>query len=141
MDDNKVVNLRSRAPLKAQQRLAKRLWLMPKNVRDSLTEQQPSLKVAQTAISWRKYALAIATAVALWSYRYYSVLVAGRGQRERTEQEIRVKQLMYFLVCSLFLLPSLLLGILLLYLVKSAIGIDIFPGFSFGVWSWFKEYI
>jgi hypothetical protein len=26
-----------------------------------------------------------------------------------------------------------------LYLVKSALGIDLIPGFSFGVWGWFQE--
>jgi len=29
------------------------------------------------------------------------------------------------------------LGVLILYLVKSALGIDLIPGFSFGVWGWF----
>jgi len=31
------------------------------------------------------------------------------------------------------------LGVLILYLVKSALGIDLIPGFSFGVWGWFQE--
>ena len=36
------------------------------------------------------------------------------------------------------ILASTLFGILVLYLIKSALGIDIFKGFSFGVWDWFK---
>ena len=32
-----------------------------------------------------------------------------------------------------------LVGILVLYLIKSALGIDLIPGFSFGVWDWFNE--
>ena len=31
------------------------------------------------------------------------------------------------------------LGVLILYLVKSALGIDLIPGFLFGVWGWFQE--
>lgn len=30
------------------------------------------------------------------------------------------------------------LAVLVLYLVKSALGIDLVPGFSLGVWGWFK---
>ena len=33
---------------------------------------------------------------------------------------------------------STLLGLLILYLVKSALGIDLVPGFSLGTWGWFK---
>jgi len=38
-----------------------------------------------------------------------------------------------------FLLVSAAVGILVLYLVKSALGIDLIPGYSCGVWDWFKE--
>lgn len=100
-----------------------------------------NLKTAKTAKSAKKYAIAICTAVLLFSCRYYCLLIAGGERRERAGNEIRVRRLMYLLFFGLFLLPSLLLGILLLYLIKSAIGIDIFPGFSFGVWNWFKEYV
>jgi hypothetical protein len=30
------------------------------------------------------------------------------------------------------------MGILVLYLVKSALGINLIEGFSFGIWDWFK---
>jgi hypothetical protein len=33
----------------------------------------------------------------------------------------------------------MLAGLLLLYLVKSALGIDLFDGYSFGIWHWFKS--
>lgn len=34
---------------------------------------------------------------------------------------------------------SVLTGLLLLYLLKSALGIDLVPGFSLGIWGWFKD--
>jgi hypothetical protein len=34
---------------------------------------------------------------------------------------------------------SAAVGILVLYLIKSALGIDLIPGFSFGVWGWFQD--
>lgn len=41
-------------------------------------------------------------------------------------------------VLAVILLACGLVGLLLLYLLKSALGIDIFPDYSFGVWTWFK---
>ena len=43
------------------------------------------------------------------------------------------------IVLTVFLLVSAAVGIVVLYLVKSALGIDLIPGFSFGVWGWFQE--
>lgn len=38
---------------------------------------------------------------------------------------------------AVLLTISTLLGLLVLYLLKSAAGIDLFPGFSLGIWGWF----
>lgn len=139
MDKNNVVNLQSRKQLMTDKKLAKLLCLMPKNVQDSFTDEQlKNLKVAITATSWKKHAFDIRSSISLFSYRYYYVLIAGRDLREMTRKEIRVKRLMFLLFFSLFLTFSTLLGMLVLYLIKSAMGIDIFPDFSFGVWGWFK---
>lgn len=32
-------------------------------------------------------------------------------------------------------------GVLVLYLIKSALGIDLIPSFSFGVWGWFQQHV
>jgi hypothetical protein len=34
---------------------------------------------------------------------------------------------------------STLLRLLALYLAKSAAGIDLIPGFSLGIWTWFNQ--
>ena len=139
MNENNVVNLQSREQLKTDRRLAKILCLMPETVQDSFTDEQlKNLKVAITATSWKKHAIDIRSSVSLFSYRYYYVLIAGRDQREMSRRELRVQRLIYFLFFCLFLIFSTLLGILVLYLIKSAMGLDIFPDFSFGVWGWFK---
>lgn len=38
-----------------------------------------------------------------------------------------------------FVTVSTLFGILVLYLAKSAPGVDLVPGFSFWVWDWFRR--
>ena len=139
MDEKNVVNLQTREQLKTDKRLGKILCLMPEDVQDSFTDEQlKNLKVAITATSWKKHAIDIRSSISLFSYRYYYVLIAGREQREMSRKELRFNRLMYLLFFSLFLIFSTLLGLFLLYLIKSATGIDIFPNFSFGVWSWFK---
>ncbi|HBB24465.1 MAG TPA: 3-phosphoshikimate 1-carboxyvinyltransferase, partial [Pseudomonas sp.] len=42
-------------------------------------------------------------------------------------------------LATLFLLFSALVGLVILYLLKSALGINLFPDFSLGLWDWFKE--
>lgn len=139
MGKHKVVNIQTKEQLKAGHRLAKILGLMPENVQNSFTDEQlKNLKVAVTASSRKKHTIDIRSVISLFSYRYYYVIIAGREQREMSRREVRLKRLMYLLFLSLFLTFSALLGILVLYLLKSAIGIDIFPDFSFGVWRWFK---
>ena len=39
---------------------------------------------------------------------------------------------------AIFVTVSTLVGVLALYLLKSALGIDIIPGYSFAIWDWFR---
>ena len=39
---------------------------------------------------------------------------------------------------TLFLLFSLLLGLVMLYILKSALGINLLPNHSLGLWDWLK---
>ena len=45
------------------------------------------------------------------------------------------------LMFALFITFSVLSGLLILYLIKSALGINLFENFSLGIWSWFKANI
>lgn len=136
---NKVVNLQTREQLITDKKLGKLLCLMPKDAQDSFTDEQlKNLKVAVTASSWRQHGIDIRSSISLFSYRYYLVFLAGRELRQMSRREARWQRLLLVLFFCLFLTFSTLLGLLVLYLIKSAMGIDIFPNFSFGVWSWFK---
>ena len=67
------------------------------------------------------------------------MFLAGRNRRTLSQREQQIEQMSTSVALFVFLLFSTLLGILVLYLVKSALGIDVIPGFSFGVWGWFKD--
>lgn len=119
--------------------LRKLLERMPKRIQDSFTEEQlANIKIAIGARTWGNHALDVRSTMKFFRYRYYYVLVAGRNRRELSARERRIGLLMQASILAMFLTFSAILGVLVLYLVKSAAGIDIFPHFSFGVWGWFK---
>lgn len=113
---------------------------MPKNIQDTFTEEQLShLKVAIGARQWGNHVIDYRGVIKIFRYRYYYVLLAGRNRRELSikDQKIaNVTQAIFFI--AVFSLITVL-TFLFLYLIKSALGIDIFKGFSFGVWDWFKN--
>ncbi len=139
MSNQRTLAQLNREALLDNKPLKKALSNMPKAVQSSFTnEQLEGIKSALEATTWKKHRVDIRSSISFFSYHYYYVLIAGRDQREMSREEIRFKRLMYLTFFTLFITFSTLLGLLVLYLIKSAMGIDIFPNFSFGVWSWFK---
>jgi len=115
---------------------------MPTEVANSFTDEQLThLLTAVGTRSWGKHKVDVRGTFKLpfYQWRYYYVLLAGKNYRELSRQEKRMSMLITTIVSSIFLMFSAGLGLLVLYLVKSALGIDLFPGFSLGIWGWFKE--
>lgn len=112
---------------------------MPENIQQSFSEEQlVNIKAALKVAKWKKHRIDLRSSIGFFSYHYYYVFIAGREDREMSRQEQQIKRISYLLFITAFLSFSTLLGILVLYLIKSAMGIDIFPDFSFGIWSWFQ---
>ncbi|EPJ43724.1 MAG: hypothetical protein OFPII_40140 [Osedax symbiont Rs1] len=132
-------NTAARNKLKNETGLRKLLERMPETVQDSFTEEQlANIKIAIGARTWGNHVIDVRSTIKFFRYRYYYVLVAGRNRRELSARERRIGLLIQASVFAIFLAFSAMLGVLVLYLIKSAAGIDIFPNFSFGVWGWFK---
>lgn len=113
---------------------------LPASERDSFSSDQlQALKIALGGRAWGVHSVDIRWTLRFWRWRYYFVLLAGRNRRELTRHEQRVARFAMALVLSIFILLSTLFGLLILYLVKSALGIDLLPGYSLGVWDWFKD--
>jgi len=139
MDNLAAENTAARNKLKNEVGLRKLLDRMPREVQDSFTEEQlVNIKIAVGARTWGSHAIDLRSTIKFFRYRYYYVFVAGRNRRELSARERRLGLLIQAVALGMFLTFSALLGVLVLYLLKSAAGIDIFPGFSFGIWSWFK---
>ncbi|GLS25863.1 hypothetical protein [Marinibactrum halimedae] len=77
--------------------------------------------------------------IPLLPWSFYVVLLVGRNRRDMSEREKKAAALVLLYSIFLFLSISVLLGLLVLYLVKSALGINLFPNFSLGIWDWFVE--
>lgn len=112
---------------------------LPADIRASFTREQiDALRVAFGARTWGQHPLDLRGTLNLWRWRYYYVLLAGRNRRDLTRREQQLSALIRAVLVAGFLTFSTLTGLLVLYLLKSAAGIDIFPGFSLGIWHWFK---
>ncbi|MBH0052308.1 3-phosphoshikimate 1-carboxyvinyltransferase [Pseudoalteromonas sp. SWYJZ19] len=112
---------------------------MPKKIQETFTDEQLThLKLAIGARHWGKHAIDSRGVVKFFKYRYYFVLLAGRNRRELSEQEQKIAALSQVITTSIFCLFVITVLLLVIYLIKSSLGIDIFSNYSFGVWSWFK---
>ena len=63
----------------------------------------------------------------------------GRNRRDLTRREKQLSAITFALFIAAFIGASTLFGLLVLYLIKSALGINLFEGFSLGIWGWFKD--
>lgn len=119
--------------------IQKLLERMPAEVQQSFTEAQLSyLRVALGARQWGKHKLDVRGTLGLGSWRYYYVLVAGRNKRSEHRSH-KTGLLLKAVFLSVLLILSSVLGLLVLYLLKSALGIDLFADFSLGIWGWFQS--
>jgi hypothetical protein len=99
---------------------------LPEHLRDSFNEEQlAALRGVFGARSWVRH--------------YYFAIVAGRNKRNLTRPQQNLSLIAKAALATLFLLFSALVGLVILYLLKSALGINLFPDFSLGLWDWFKE--
>ena len=121
-----------------QQLLAK----MPNNIADSFSnEQLIHLKTAIGSRHWAKHKVDLrgTLSLPLYRWRFYYVILFGRNRRSLSAREKQVSALTTAVCLMMFISFCALLGLLVLYLFKSAAGIDILPNYSFGIWDYFKD--
>lgn len=114
---------------------------MPKDVANTFDEKQLThLFTAIGTKNWAKHAVDIRGTykIPFIPKRYYYVILFGQNRRDLSRYETKASKLTVTLFISLGILVCSVLGLLILYLIKSALGINLFEGFSLGIWSWFK---
>jgi len=114
---------------------------LPESDRDLFTDRQ--LLALKSALGsrrlWNRHPLDLRGGFSFWRWRYYFVILAGRERRRLTRRDILMMRSVTAFLFSVFFIFSLLFGLLVLYLIKSAFGINLIEGYSFGIWSWFNE--
>ncbi|MBV1909102.1 MAG: 3-phosphoshikimate 1-carboxyvinyltransferase [Kangiellaceae bacterium] len=90
---------------------------------------------------WRKHGIDIRTTLVFpflpWSF--YTVFLAGRNRRYLSSSEQMVAAGMLMLMLILMGISVFGFIVTILYLLKSAMGIDLFPDESLGIWDEFKR--
>lgn len=113
---------------------------LPEQLRESFSEEQlDALRGVFGARSWVKHRIDYRGTIRLWRDRYYFAIVAGRNKRSLTRPQQNLSLIAKAALATLFLLFCALVGLVILYLLKSALGIDLLPSFSLGLWDWFKQ--
>lgn len=126
---------------KKQQKLLAHFYSsLDENVIDSLSaEQKKSIEHAIIATGLgTNNKVDIRKSISIFNKRYFFVLLLGRDYRQQLRSESPFALFMLTLLIAMGTIGVLGLAIFALYLIKSAMGIDIFHNFSFGVWDWFK---
>ena len=72
-------------------------------------------------------------------WRYYTVFIVGKDRRYQTRKRASLSLLVKSLLILFSCIGLFMFAILTMYLIKSALGIDIFKHFSFGVWDAFRN--
>lgn len=114
---------------------------MPKRVAQSFSDEQiQHLHRAIGTRGWKKHPVDVRTTLTIPFARsqWYVVLLMGRDKRELTRTEQQISTLTLAGIATLCLSASIMLGLLVIYLVKSALGINLSEETSLGIWDWFK---
>ena len=70
---------------------------------------------------------------------FYLVMLGGKNRRTLSNNEKWFAGFMFLAFITVFVSAALTIGLLALYLAKSALGIDLLPDSSTGIWDWFKS--
>lgn len=125
------------------QELKRLLADMPENVRSTFDPSQ--LEYLAQGLNKQKSTnhfldLRPTLKIPLLPWSFYIVLLVGKNRRVMSDREKRVaaRTLIVSLLLGIILLS--LAGLVVLYLLKSAMGINLFKDFSLGLWTWFIKF-
>lgn len=112
------------------------LQRMPASIARTFTQTQ--LQALETAVAtrqWGRHPIDIRGSIPWGSHRYFFAMLAGRNRRDMSEQEKALDNAFAILLFLGFLSFCAVCGFVTLYLIKSALGIDIFADYSLGLWT------
>ena len=119
---------------------------IPTKYQDSFSDEQLiSLKVALSGRKWGKHGFDIRGIFGIWNWRYYYVIVGGREKRLLTRREKQLARVVNTIFLISFFAFSTFLGLVFIYLLDSALGINLFSdsylGYGESTWRWLRDSI
>lgn len=133
---------RSTSSTVADPALKSLLERMPEKVASTFTDEQLAhLHSALGARSWKKHSVDIRSTfpIPFVKSRIYFVLLMGRNRRDLTRQEKQISAITFALLVTAFIGLSTVFGLLVLYLIKWKLGINLFDNYSFEFGHWFWD--
>lgn len=110
---------------------------LPTELKGTFTpEQVEAMKVLFGTRSWQRHSCDVRKRFRLRKKTYYLILIMGNTDSD--DRRSRLDTLLTILVGTAMFTVGTLFVMFLLYLLKSALNINILPDFSFGLWDWFK---
>ncbi|OBU17228.1 hypothetical protein AYY19_11010 [Photobacterium aquimaris] len=114
---------------------------IPSDICASLTnDQRQAIETAIVTNTVRsEHSVDVRPTIGFGKWRYYAVLLAGRDRRSEKRKNGSLSLLCKSLGIIFGAILLFMSAVLTMYLIKSALGIDIFKHFSFGVWDAFRN--
>ncbi|WP_076416633.1 hypothetical protein [Shewanella sp. UCD-KL12] len=140
--ETEEVSLDFPTPIRQDPVIEKLLKKLPPSLAGSYSDEQlQGMRVALGDRTWGTHFIDSRGTFAFpfVPWRFYYVFLLGKNRRAYTRREKHASMLMFIGLVLSFILISVLLGILTLYILKSALGIDLLEGTSLGVWDWVRE--
>ncbi|ACA87585.1 hypothetical protein [Shewanella woodyi] len=142
LEDIEIMNEADALPIRQDPIIEKLLKKLPKEIADSYTDTQ--LQGFRIALGDRTWAKHFIDNRGTFSFpfvrlRFFYVFLLGKNKRAYTRREKHASMLMFVGLVLSFIAISILLGLFTLYILKSAMGIDLLEGTSLGVWDWFRD--
>ncbi|NKI73637.1 hypothetical protein Dpoa2040_000850 [Dickeya sp. CFBP 2040] len=97
-----------------------------------LAVEQAVLSVTASSMHW----IDVRKSFPFLNRRYYFVFLFGLDHRKRPRKESTLFRILLTALILFLGLFCTLATLLTLYMIKSALGIDIFPHFHLGIWDW-----
>ena len=109
---------------------------IPEELSETFTPEQLLTLQDVFAKKWARHPIDVRHSFGFWRWRYYFVIIGGHERRDLTRRQEHIFRLTELCLLAAYLGFSVLLGLLAIYLTKSALGIDLFPNFHLGIWTW-----
>lgn len=108
---------------------------IPTDVLNSLDHKQLTAIKKAVAINsgYNDHYVDFRPVIGIGRWRYYAVFLLGKDRRKAPRNQMTITTIIKALQIVFGLLFLFIAAVLALYLIKSALGIDIFKHFSFGI--------